>query len=180
MEKEKYIKPVKNLLYFIALLWIVHLASYFFDINRYGIIPRNVAGLPGILLAPFLHNDFPHLAANSVSLFILGLFMITLERGRTFIVSFFIVLAGGAGTWFIGRSSIHIGASGLIYGMLGFLIARGLFKRDFKSLFISVVVFILYNGMIFGVIPVNSSISWESHLCGFFAGILMASVFGRK
>lgn len=180
MEKNRYIKPVKNLLYFIAILWIVHIVSYFIDINRYGIVPRVVAGLPGIIFAPFLHNSFPHLAANSVSLFILGLFMITLENRRTFAVAVSLVIIGGIGTWFIGRSSIHIGASGLIFGMFGYILAIGFFRRDFKSIIISIAVFLLYSGMLFGVIPVNTAVSWESHLCGFFAGILMASVYRRR
>ncbi len=181
MEKEKFIKPIKNLLYIIAFLWIIHILSYFVNINQYGIIPREVSGLPGILLAPLLHQDFSHLAANSVSLFILGLFLIALEHERTFWIIVTLIILGGAGTWLIGRSnSVHIGASGVIYGILGYLITRGLFKRDIKSLIISLVVFFLYCGMIFGVLPVNSSMSWESHLCGFLAGILVAASYGRK
>jgi len=181
MEKEKYIKPIKTLLYIITFLWIVHIASYFFPINKFGIIPREVHGLWGILFAPILHNDFMHLSANSVSLFILGLFLITLEHERTYWVIGTVVVLGGAGTWAIGRSnSVHIGASGVIYGILGYLIARGLFKRDFKSIIISLVVFFLYCGMIFGVLPGNPSTSWESHLCGFLSGILLASSYGRK
>lgn len=181
MKKEKYIKPISNLLYIIALLWIVHILSYFFHINQYGIIPREVSGLPGILFAPFLHYDFSHLAANSVSLFILGLFLITLEHDRTYWIIIALIILGGAGTWCIGRSgSVHIGASGVIYGILGYLMARGFFKRDFKSLVISVVVLFLYCGMIFGVLPSNPSVSWESHLSGFLSGILLASSYGRK
>ena len=84
MGKEKYIKPIRDLLYLIAFLWVVHLVSYFFPINKFGIIPREISGLPGILFAPFLHHDFSHLAANSVSLFILGLFLITMEHKKIF------------------------------------------------------------------------------------------------
>ncbi len=181
MDKEKYIKPIKNLLYGIAFLWIVHILSYFFPLNKFGIVPRNIYGLWGILFAPLLHNDFSHLSANSVSLFILGLFLITLEHKKSYWIIIAVVLLGGAGTWLIGRpDTIHIGASGVIYGILGYLLARGLFKRDLKSLIISLAVFFLYSGMIFGVLPVNSSMSWESHLCGFVSGIIMASSYGRK
>ena len=181
MEKEKYIKPIRNLLYVIAFLWIVHILSYFFPINQFGIVPRTTSGLWGILFSPMLHHDFSHLAANSVSLFILGLFLITLEHKNSFWIITGLMVIGGLGTWFIGRpDSVHIGASGVIYGILGYLVTRGFFKRDFRSLVISVVVLILYSGMIFGVLPVNSSLSWESHLCGFIAGIIMASSYGRK
>ncbi len=181
MEKEKYIKPIKNLLYVIAFLWIVHILSYFFKINQYGIMPRDFSGLTGIIFAPFLHNDFPHLIANSVSLFILGMFLITLEHKRTYWIIAAIIVLGGAGTWLIGRSaSVHIGASGVIYGIFGYLLTRGLFKRDFKSIIISVAVFFLYFGMITGVLPADTSMSWESHLCGFISGIIIASSYGRK
>ena len=181
MEKERYFKQIKNLLYVIAFLWIVHILSYFFPINQYGIVPREISGLPGIVFAPFLHNDFSHLTANSVSLFILGMFLITLERNRSYSIMIALAILGGAGTWVIGRAgSVHIGASGVIYGILGYLITRGLFRRDFKSLIISLVVFFLYCGMIFGVLPVNSYVSWESHLCGFVSGIILASSYGRK
>lgn len=181
MEKEKYIIPIKNLLYVIAFLWIAHIISYFFPINQYGIVPREVSGLTGIIFAPVLHNDFPHLGANSVSLFVLGLFLITLEHKRTFGIIIALIILGGAGTWLIGRSgSVHIGASGVIYGIFGYLLTRGLFKRDFKSIVISIAVFFLYFGMIFGVLPVDSFTSWESHLCGFISGIIVASSYGRK
>jgi len=181
METQKYIKPIKNLLYVIAFLWIVHILSYFFPINQFGIVPREISGLSGILSAPILHHDFPHLIANSVSLFILGMFLITLEHERSFRIIAVVVILGGAGTWVIGRpGTVHIGASGVIYGILGYLITRGLFKRDFKSLLISLVVFFFYCGMIFGVLPVDSYMSWESHLCGFISGIIMASSYRRK
>lgn len=181
MEKEKYIKPIKNLLYLIAFLWIIHLVSYFFPINQFGIIPRETTGLAGIIFAPFLHHDFTHLSTNSVSLFILGMFLITMEHGRSYWIMLVIIVLGGLGTWFIGRAgTVHIGASGVIYGMLGFLITRGLFRRDFKTLAISVIVFFLYCGMIFGVFPVNYRMSWESHLCGFLSGILLASTYRGK
>lgn len=181
MEKEQYIKPIKNLLYLIAFLWIIHLLSYFFPINQHGIIPRETSGLMGIIFAPFLHYDFPHLSTNSVSLFILGMFLITMEHGRSYWIVIAIIILGGLGTWFIGRpGTVHIGASGVIYGILGFLITRGLFRRDFKTLLISIVVFFLYCGMIFGVLPVNFHTSWESHLCGFLSGILLASTYKRK
>ncbi len=181
MDKEKYIKPIKNLLYVIAFLWLVHILSYFFPINQFGIVPREIPGLWGIIFAPMLHQNFSHLAANSVSLFILGLFLITLEHSKSYWIVAALVILGGAGTWLIGRShSSHIGASGVIYGILGYLVTRGLFKRDFKSIIISLVVFFLYCGMIFGVLPDNPSMSWESHLCGFIAGIILASSYGRK
>jgi len=180
MGKENYIKPIKDLLYVIAFLWLVHILSYFVNINNFGIIPREVSGLPGILFAPFLHRDFPHLAANSVSLFVLGMFLITLEHKRTYWIIAAVIILAGSGTWVFGKSGIHIGASGVVFGIFGYLITRGFFKRDFKSIVISLVVIFLYGGMIFGVLPGAESVSWEGHLCGLLAGIIVASSYGRK
>jgi len=182
MEKEKYTKTIKNLLYIIVFLWAVFVFScYFPGINRYGIVPRDISGLPGILFAPFLHLNLQHIGANSIGLFIFGLFLITLERNKTYTILAALIIIGGAGTWLIGRSDVsHIGASGVIYGIFGYVLTRGFFKRDFKSILISVLVLFLYGGMVYGVLSFDSSLSWESHLCGFLSGILLASSYGRK
>ncbi len=181
MDKERIIKQSRNLLIFIAFLWLVFLLSVVFPLNNLGIVPRNITGLRGIILSPFLHGSFSHLAANSVSFFILGLLLIYSEKGRAVAVLIAVTLLGGAGTWLIGRSgTIHIGASGIIYGMLGYLVASGIFRRELKSVLLSIFVFLLYGGMIFGVLPMDSFVSWESHLCGFLAGILTASGGAKK
>jgi membrane associated rhomboid family serine protease len=87
---------------------------------------------------------------------------------------------GGAGTWIIGRgNSVHIGASGVIYGILGYLLSAGIFRRDFRSIAVSILVFLVYGGLILGVLPSDSFVSWESHLCGFLSGIVLSS-FNNK
>ncbi len=177
MTVRTYFKDIKSLLYIIIFLWVVHAFSYILPLNQYGIMPREISGLPGILLAPFLHADFTHLIANSVSLIILGAVLVSTGEGRSVSILFIIMLLGGLGTWIIGRKgTIHIGASGVIYGIFGYLIARGFFRRDLISIIISVVVFFMYGGMIFGVLPMVPSMSWESHLCGFVAGVITASL----
>lgn len=174
---EKNFKHLKWLLSLTGFLWVVYLLSLVFPLNNLGIIPREVSGLPGILCAPFLHSGFSHLAANSVSLIMLGFILASTEKRNIIIILIPIMLLGGFGTWLIGRpGTIHIGASGVIYGIFGYLLARGLFRRDFKSLSISILVFFMYGGMIFGVLPVELSMSWESHLCGFLSGVITASV----
>ena len=169
------------MLYLIAILWVILFLSLVFPLNRYGITPRSYSGLPGILLAPFLHLNSSHLLANSLSLFVLGSILLGLEKRRAIAISLFIIAGSGLGTWLIGRpDSVHIGASGLIYGIMAYLFFIGIFTGNLKTVLISVIVFLLYGGAIWGILPVNSFISWESHLCGFLTGIIIAKVYSKK
>jgi len=182
MNSNEIIKHIKPLLYLLGIIWIVFAISFIFpQIRNYGIIPRNTSGLAGIVFSPLLHENLSHIFANSVGLLILGGFLSFLEGRRTTVVMAVLVVLSGLGTWIIGRSgSVHIGASGLIYGILGFLIVAGIFRRDVKSVILSIVVFFLYGGMIFGVLPVKSFVSWEGHLCGLLSGVLLAWFISRK
>ncbi len=170
-------KSYKKVLWLVIFIWIIFILSVLVPaVNDFGIIPRSVTGLPGIICAPFLHANFLHIFENTIGLLMLGFFMTILDDDRLYYTLVPIILIGGLGTWLIGRSdSIHLGASGMIFGMLGYLIAVGIFRMDIKSIIISVLVFFLYGGMIFGVFPSIPSVSWESHMCGFFAGVLTAS-----
>ena len=173
--KSKSWNYYKYLIYMVLLLWVMLILSLILPVNSLGIVPRTAAGLIGIALSPFLHQGFAHLAANTVSLLILGFLLISLEGKRTMVITLLLILLSGAGTWLIGRSgSIHIGASGVIYGYMGYLISSGIFRRDFKSIIIAVIVFFLYGGALWGVFPANTYISWEGHLCGFISGIIIA------
>lgn len=176
----KKLSQLKLLLYLAGFLWIAHVIGYIFPTGGLGIIPREPGGLPGIIFAPFIHADFSHLIANSISLIILGFILASTEENGIIYILLSVMLLGGLGTWVIGRSgTVHIGASGVIYGILGYLIARGFFRKDFKSVIVSVIVLFMYGGMIFGVLPTVPHMSWESHLCGFLAGIITAAS-GKK
>lgn len=156
----------------IGLLWLILLLSAIFPLQNFGIVPRTLTGLPGILFAPFLHANVSHLAANTVALLVLGLILFTLEGPRMFGITAVIIFFGGLGTWLIGRGgSIHLGASGLIYGIFGYVLAAGIFKRSIASIMGAIVVLLLYGGMIWGVLPSQTGVSWEGHLCGFLAGV---------
>lgn len=156
----------------IGLLWIILLLSAIFPLQNFGIVPRTLTGLPGILFAPFLHANVSHLAANTVALLVLGLILFTLEGPRMFGITAVIIFFGGLGTWLIGRGgSIHLGASGLIYGIFGYVLSAGIFKRSIASIIGAIVVLLLYGGMIWGVLPSQTGVSWEGHLCGFLAGV---------
>jgi len=136
-----------------------------------GIRPRDPAGLVGLIGSPFMHGDVAHLTANTVPFVVLGLFV--LLRGiPTFVkTTVFVALVGGLGVWLVGASnSYHIGASGVVFGYFGYLLAIGIFERSFRALLVAAIVAFLYGGIIFGVLPGTPGVSWEGHLFGALAG----------
>lgn len=161
----------------VALMWISEILDIFVFRHRldvYGILPRNIIGLRGILFAPFLHGGFPHLIANTVPFITLGWLIMVRETREFFPVTVVIAIVGGLGVWLFGAPAYHIGASGLIFGYLGFLLLRGYFERSFSSIAIALVVFALYGGVLWGVLPSYPGVSWESHLFGFIGGGIAA------
>ena len=162
------------LLGLLGIMWAVEILDLlpFVQLDRSGIRPRTVAGLAGIVFAPFLHDGFAHLLANSFPFVILG-GIVLLGGLRVFwSVTLFVTLTGGLGVWlFGGRSTNHIGASGLIFGYLGFLLARGWFEKSVRWMIAACVILAGYGGLLFGVLPIHAGISWEGHLFGFLAGV---------
>jgi membrane associated rhomboid family serine protease len=171
----------KIVLFIVLILWIILCISFVFPLQDYGIRPRTVSGLIGILFAPFIHASIDHLIANSISLLILGSIFLTMERKLSLVIVLHIIILGGLGTWLIGRASYtHIGASGVVYGILGYLVTMGIFVRNFKAILVSIIIFIMYGGAIWGIFPTSGFVSWESHLCGFIAGISTAKLYSRR
>jgi membrane associated rhomboid family serine protease len=162
----------------VLLAWSVELVdrvAFGGSLERYGIQPRNVAGLWGILAAPLLHAGWLHLFANTVPFVVLG-WLVMLRRIRDFVVvTALAILIGGLGVWVTGAAnSVHVGASGLIFGYLGYLLARGYFERSLWALLLGVVALVLYGGVLWGVLPSQPGISWQGHLFGFIGGIAAA------
>lgn len=149
-------------------------------LNNWGVVPRTRDGLWGILFAPFLHGSVQHLVANSIGFAILGS-LVMLRRTRLFFpVTLFAMLGSGLFAWTFGPSnSDHIGASGVIFGYLGYLMTAGLFARSWGSILLSVVVTALWGGMVFGALPNQPGVSWQMHLGGFIGGILAARFLRR-
>ncbi len=146
-----------------------------------GIRPRRLEGLLGIPLAPFLHAGFAHLIANTVPFLVLGWFVLLRETSHFLWVTLGVIVLGGFGVWLFGQSdSIHLGASGLVFGYLGYLMLGGWFERRIGTILGSLFVAILYGSLVFGVFPGTPGVSWESHLFGFLAGVFMAWLLARK
>lgn len=167
----------------LSVFWVVEIIDVvlpFWGLDQYGIRPRTERGLWGILASPFLHGGFDHLIGNSVPFLILGWLTMFRERWHFALVTVMAMLLGGLGVWTFGATgSVHIGASGVIFAYLGFLLLSGFFERRFGAILVSLGVGVAYGGLVWGVLPSQPGISWEGHLFGFLAGILAAYVAAR-
>ncbi len=168
----------------IAIMWILEIIDLFFlrgRLNAYGIRPHTIIGLRGILFAPFLHGGLGHLIANTIPFLTLGWLIMLRETSDFFIVTAITTLVSGLGVWLFGNPySVHIGASGVVFGYLGFLLLRGYFERSFIAIALSLIVGFFYGGVIWGILPTQRGISWEGHLFGFIGGILAARLLSRR
>lgn len=167
----------------IALMWSLELIDIFLfrgSLDRYGIRPRSLSGLWGILFAPWLHGGLGHLIANTIPFVILGWLVMLRETSDFWIVTAITMLVGGLGVWLVGSPyTVHIGASTLIFGYLGYLLLRGYFERSFSSILISLGVGFLYGGILWGVLPARPGISWQGHLFGFIGGAIAARLLSQ-
>lgn len=166
----------------VGLIWAVFVVDELLGgaLLRYGVHPRSVEGLRGILFAPFLHGDFNHLAANTIPLLVLG-WLVMLRDPRHFVlVTLVAALTAGLAAWLLGApNSVHIGASGVVFGFLGFLVFAGWYARSFASIVLSIGVIVLWGGLVLGVLPGEAGISWQAHLGGFGGGALSARWFAH-
>ena len=176
-------EELRSVLLFIGVIWAVFLVGLVLpqDINAWGLYPRSLRGIVGIVLSPFLHSDLTHLLGNTIPLFVL-LVLLAGSRANSWAIVGSIVLLGGCLLWLFGRPMIHVGASGLIYGLIAFLVVSGLIERRPVSLAIAVLVGFLYGGTFFsGILPsLGSQVSWDGHLLGGIAGGLVASVLTSR
>lgn len=167
----------------VALMVVVFLYDYYFNLELYkfGVYPRSFSGLIGILTSPFIHStvNFSHLLNNSIPIFVLTWLLFYSYRTIAAKVFVFIYFATGIFVWLLGRESYHIGMSGVIYGLTSFLIVSGFFRKNMRIAGISLLVIFLYGSIIWGVIPLDPSISWEGHFFGFLSGMIMAGVYRK-
>ena len=162
----------------VGVVWGVSGFALVFDnetlVYHLALIPRRADALVGIVGMPFVHGSLGHLMANTVPLVVLGAML--LFRGVRYyvLVTAGIIVLGGIALWCFGRDAAHIGASGVVFGYLGFLVTRGLYERSWQSIGVSALVVFLYGGAIWGVLPQDDGVSWEGHLYGLLAGIVVA------
>lgn len=164
---------------FTTLLWLIKVFEVISgsSLVEYGIYPGSINGLSGILLAPLIHSSYSHLFANTGPLLILGTLLLYGYPRSARIVIPSIYLGVGLSVWLFGREAWHIGASGLVFGLMFFVFCIGVIRRDKRAIALSLVVFFLYGGMIAGIFPSRPEISFESHLAGAVFGVVLAIVF---
>ncbi len=176
----KFKRSVYYTLSFIAVIWLVKILETVLeaDFGMFGILPRTLQGSLGIFVAPLIHGDFFHLLSNTFPLLFLGIGLFYFYDKVAIQVVVLIYLMTGFWVWMTAREAYHIGASGVVYGLLTFILFSGFLQKDVKALAVSFVIFVLYGGtFITGIFPSKPEISWESHFMGGVAGIFCAVYF---
>ncbi|GAA4839154.1 rhomboid family intramembrane serine protease [Saccharopolyspora rosea] len=172
-----------GMLMFLAVLYAVEFVDQTdraLDLDQYGIRPRDVDGLEGVLFAPLLHAGWPHLISNTLPFLVLGWLVLAGGLRQFVAVTATVWFVGGLGTWLVGAPGVHIGASGVIFGWMVFLLVRGFFQRSAAQVLVALVLFFYWGGMLWGVLPGQPGISWEGHLFGAAGGLLAAWLVARS
>jgi membrane associated rhomboid family serine protease len=166
----------------LLVIWLIFISEHSLglDLAYHGIYPRRISGLQGILFSPLIHGDWRHLFANSIPLLALGALLFYFYNTLAFRVLIVSYLFPGIAVWLIGRPAYHIGASGIIYALAGFLFLSGLLRKHVGLMAVSLLVVIQYGAMVWGVLPLEEGVSWESHLAGLSAGLFMAWLYRFK
>lgn len=169
-------RAIYSLIYLLGVLWLIAAADHLLglELARFGVEPRAISGLRGILFAPFIHGSIAHLFANSAPLLVLGATMLYAYPRAALIAIPAIIAVSGSGVWLFGRDNYHIGASGLTYGLMFYIFTVGILRRDKRAIALACMVFFLYGGMVWGVFPNRPGISFEYHLFGAISGIALA------
>ena len=162
-------------LLFVFVMWLVYWFEVRFgvDFTTWGVRPRTASGLKGVAFSPFIHSGVKHLWHNTVPTIVLSAALFYFYRTISWRVLLWIVILSGLGTWLIGRSSYHIGMSGVIYGLASFLFFKGIRAKHFRLIALSLLVVFLYGSLVWGTLPLDEKISWEGHLSGFIGGMVL-------
>ncbi|MFS2092366.1 rhomboid family intramembrane serine protease [Pseudomonas sp. Pseusp11] len=174
MDALKGFKTIAGLAIFMVALQLLNVATGY-SLNAFGLVPRTLHGLAGIITSPFLHTSFAHLSANLIAFLILGTLVIVEGLNRFMAVSAIIILLGGSLIWLFGFAGVHIGASGWVFGLWAYLLSRAWFQRSWSNLITASVVALLYGGLVVGFLP-RRGISFEGHIFGAIAGFIAAKV----
>ena len=170
---------LKAALWLTGFLWLMLIMdnALGLGLSRFGLRPRTWSGLIGVFSAPLLHGGAEHLFSNTAPLIVSFTAVLYLYPRSAFRVIPIVWLGAGVLTWFIGRNSLHIGASGFVYGLLAYVFVSGILRLDMRSVAVSMIVWFLYGSMIWGVLPIKPNMSWESHLSGAIIGVVLAIAF---
>lgn len=181
-ERKKFIDSLKLPTLFLSLVLIIELVKYLSNNSfvQFGILPREISGLVGILTAPLIHSNIEHLFSNAVPLLVLGtsIYYFYPESSRKAIP--IIYLSTNILVWLFARDSYHIGASGIVYGLASFLFFSGIIKKDKRAITLTLLTSFLYGGLVVGIFPTKEGVSWESHLYGFLTGLVLAILYRKK
>ncbi|RDV16237.1 rhomboid family intramembrane serine protease [Pontibacter diazotrophicus] len=166
---------------FVALMALISLLSYLTNasLSWLGVLPRSFFGLIGVVTGPLIHSGLLHLLSNAFPLVLLSGFILFLHRRTAPRVILLIYVLSGILTWFIGRQAYHIGASGVVYGLAGFLLFKGFLQQNRSSMAVSLAVLFLYSGLFYGLFPNEEHVSWEGHIAGLIAGLVAAIVYSE-
>ena len=171
------INRLAPILLFTGVCWVMFVVNNLIfsgDLTQYGIRPRHIHSLPGIIWSPFLHTSFRHLSANTIPLLVLGAIICFRSKTEFAAITIGGMLLGGGLTWLLARGAYHVGASGLIFCFFGYLASLAYFNRNVSTLLLSLVCIAGYGGMLRGLVPTSAAVSWEGHLAGFLSGIAIA------
>ncbi|MBL4669042.1 MAG: rhomboid family intramembrane serine protease [Flavobacteriales bacterium] len=182
IEKNKIVNAFLYPVLFILVIGLSHLIQLVFELNftHYGVYPRSIKGLIGIITSPLIHGSFNHLFNNAIPIFILGSALFYFYKEIAFKVSAWVYLMVGIWTWVYAREAYHIGASGVLYGLFSFLLVSGFIRKNIQLIALSFAVVFLYGSLIWGVFPTDVKISFEAHLWGFLSGIILAFYYRKK
>ena len=177
--KRKNLNSLKFSAVILIIIWSVKLFEIVFDCDftEYGVLPRSFNGLMGILFSPLIHSDVNHLISNSLPVIILCLLIFNFYNQIAKKIFIYLYFISGLWLWCIGRESFHIGASGLIYAMASFLFFSGILRKNSQLSAVALLVIFIYGGLFWGLFPIHKNVSWEGHLTGFIAGILVSFIF---
>lgn len=179
-KKSNIIKSLQISLVFTLIFWIIAVIQMMgFDLSALGILPRSEAGMIGIVTSPFVHRGVQHLMANTIPFFLLSFLLFLFYKRRAFTLLGLIWVTTGFLTWLIGRTGLHLGASGIIYGLASFLVFGGILSRSIKLLIPAILVIILYSGLVLSIFPNDPQVSWEAHLAGAVSGLLWAIAYRK-
>jgi len=174
-----FLLAVKLVFGFVVVMWSVFLFELFvqIDLSQFGLRPRSASGLLGLVTTPLLHGSLAHIVSNSLPLFVGGVAMLFLYPNSATRALPMIYVGSAALAWLFARPSIHIGASGLVYGLLAYVFVSGMIRRDLRSVGVSLMIFFFYGSMIWGVLPLERATSWELHISGLAIGVLLAIAY---